>query len=251
MELLPFDQILLQLDSISLEEMEKVRLMNRIDTKYVTSVENISRLLGMAHEFYLIQEIAGGRNMPYYTKYFDTAAAKMYYDHERGKKSRRKIRIRRYEGSIPLAFMEIKDKNNKGRTKKKRVVIENQEFLEPYAEFISSHSEFSLMELTERIENRFNRITLVNKEMTERITIDTGIRFRNLINAEKAFLPSLAVVEWKRDRLAGASMMQKILHHLHLNPGGFSKYVIGMALTDPTLRRNRIKPKLLQINKIH
>ena len=56
-------------ETISLEEMENVKLMNRIDTKYVTHISKIEALLNMAKSVYRIQEIDGQRNMPYYTCY--------------------------------------------------------------------------------------------------------------------------------------------------------------------------------------
>ena len=129
-------------DPISLEEMGKVRLMNRLDTKFVAPAGVLASLLEAALPHYFAQTIDGLRNMPYSTCYFDTADLKMYTDHERGKKCRKKVRIRRYEATPGLAFFEIKDKNNKGRTKKSRIGIEDEADLEPNAEFLGKHSEF-------------------------------------------------------------------------------------------------------------
>ena len=42
-------------DTITLDEMKDIRLMNRIDTKYVTTIPVLSRLLEMAKEEYRIQ----------------------------------------------------------------------------------------------------------------------------------------------------------------------------------------------------
>ena len=44
---------------ISLDEMSRVRLMNRIDTKYVTTVPYLVRLLEMAGGEYSVQQIGG------------------------------------------------------------------------------------------------------------------------------------------------------------------------------------------------
>ena len=105
---------------VSLEQMKAVRLMNRIDTKYVTTLPKLVRLLEMARGQYWVQEIDGQRNMPYYTLYYDTERCDMYLEHLRGRKTRQKIRIRAYEHS-GVSFLEVKNKNNKGRTAKKRV----------------------------------------------------------------------------------------------------------------------------------
>ena len=56
------------------------------------------------------------------TLYFDTPDRQMYAEHQRGRKNRQKIRVRRYESS-GVSFLEVKRKNNKGRTDKKRMEI--------------------------------------------------------------------------------------------------------------------------------
>lgn len=74
------------LASITLQEMEAVKLMNRIDTKFLTNTETLESLLSATTGAYLIQEIEGKRLMAYHTVYFDTDEARMFYDHERGKR---------------------------------------------------------------------------------------------------------------------------------------------------------------------
>lgn len=237
-------------DTISLEEMEKVKLMNRIDTKFVTSIDKIEDLLRLAADKYLIQEINGQSNMPYYTRYFDTTDTDMYYQHVRGRKNRQKIRIREYENSGTPPFIEIKTKNNKGRTNKKRVKMSEGKILEPYHEFLQRHSNYDPAILIPQIENHFYRITLVDKEMTERITIDTGLEFRNLITGSKADLSKIGIIEWKRDGKSNRSGLATLLRQLRIHQSGFSKYCIGMAVTNPELRQNRLKPKIRMINRI-
>ena len=61
-------EIISKYDSISLEEMKCVRLMNRIDTKFVTSYDKLIQLLEMAQSEYFVQKIDGEYNMPYYTR---------------------------------------------------------------------------------------------------------------------------------------------------------------------------------------
>ena len=93
---------------ISLEEMSGIKLMNRTDTKYVTS--------------YQILKVNGEYNIAYHTIYLDTADRDMYLTHQNGRVVREKIRIRTYVDS-DLTFLEVKNKNNKGRTDKKRIRI--------------------------------------------------------------------------------------------------------------------------------
>ena len=99
------------------------------------------------------------------------------------------------------------------------------------------------------MENYFDRITLVNHGMTERLTIDLNLRFHNLETEGEASMDFLAIVELKRDG-HHPSPMHDLLIRMHVHPGGFSKYCIGSALTNPTLRTNNFKQKLTWIQKL-
>lgn len=232
---------------VSLEQMKAVRLMNRIDTKYVTTRTRLMRLLELARDRYWVQEIDGRRNMPYYTLYYDTERCDMYMEHQRGRKSRQKIRIRAYEHS-GVSFLEVKNKNNKGRTAKKRVECAVGE-KDGHTDFIASHLHYAPERLRDRIENRFTRITLVNRNMTERLTIDTNLRFHNFTTDRVCALDGLVIIELKRDGLT-ASPILELLRRLRIQPSGFSKYCMGMALTDGGLKQNRFKPRLRMISKM-
>lgn len=233
---------------ISLEEMGSVRLMNRVDTKYVTTVPMLRLLLSMAGSDYLVQEIGGRRNMPYYTCYYDTPDCAMFHEHERGKKCRQKIRMRVYEDS-ETAFLEVKTKNNKGRTNKKRTQVTAGEELAKYADFIEKTSLYNPENLVRQVENHFSRITLVNNAKTERLTIDTDLWFHNVATDKVCSLEGLVIVELKHDGNV-ASPVLDMLRRLRIHPEGFSKYCVGMALTNSSLRQNRLKPKLRQTDRL-
>lgn len=239
--------ILYTYDPISLKEMKSVRLMNRTDTKYLTSVRNLLRWLEQARTEYRVQEIDGACEMPYYTRYYDTEECRMYLDHLHGRLARQKIRIRVYENS-GTAFLEIKDKNNRGRTNKERVPCVELDAA-AHSDFIAEHSRYRAEALSPRLENRFTRITLVNRRMTERLTVDTDLRFHNLRTDSVCRLDSLAVIELKRDGRT-YSPAAEMLRRLRIRPAGFSKYCMGMALTDEALARNRFKPRLRSIRKM-
>lgn len=234
---------------ISLAEMSQVRLMNRIDTKYVTTLPSLVRLLEMAGEEYRVQETDGLRDMPYNTCYFDTMDCDMYVQHQRGRKARQKIRLRMYETS-GTAFLEIKNKSNRGRTDKKRTPWTGTgEDIMPYADFIRTYSHYTAEDITPKVRNHFHRITLVNRLMTERLTIDTELCFHNLSTDHRCSLDGLVIIELKRDGNT-PSPAGDMLRRLHIHPAGFSKYCIGMALTDRSLRQNRIRPRLRMINRL-
>ena len=240
-------QILNTYDSISLSEMKRVRLMNRIDCKYVTTMPYLATLLQEARDSYFVQHIEGGYVMPYYTLYYDTPDADMYMEHLRGRKRRQKIRIRRYEATN-ISFLEIKNKNNRGQTEKRRVPLvadtDNR-----FDTFIESYSNYPRSELSETIENRFSRITLVNRGLTERLTIDIGLRFHNLLNNRTCLLDDLVIIELKRDGRAHSPILD-ILRRLHIHEAKFSKYCMGMVFTNEQLRHNRFKPRVRMIDKM-
>lgn len=242
------DCLLEGFNAISLGEMSDVKLMNRVDTKYITTVPMLRYLLAMAGDDYRVQEIGGERNMPYYTCYFDTPDCAMFHDHERGRKSRQKIRLRIYEDS-ETAFVEIKTKNNKGRTNKKRTPATEGYALDPYSNFILEHSSYQPCNLLRQLENHFQRITLVNNLKTERLTIDTDLWFHNVNTNEVCSLNGLVIIELKRDGNRPSPVVD-MLRQLHIHPCGFSKYCVGMALTDHGIRQNRMKPKLRKVSRM-
>ena len=96
---------------ITLAEMKSVRLMNRVDTKFVTTVPRLLQLLEMAKGEYFVQEIDGERNSAYTTLYYDTPRLDMYIMHHNGCLGRQKVRVRQYVDSN-LTFLEVKNKNN-------------------------------------------------------------------------------------------------------------------------------------------
>ena len=133
------NELLKGFDPITLEQMKGIKLMNRTDTKFITTIDRLEELLLNAQGQYFIQEIEGGRNMPYFTRYFDTPDCSMYVMHQNGKKTRQKVRVRSYVDS-GLAFIEVKNKNNHGRTKKKRISIDHKDVDQNlYNDFLSQH----------------------------------------------------------------------------------------------------------------
>ena len=229
---------------ISLSEMGGIKLKNRTDTKFVTSIDKLMQLLQMAGDEYRVQEIDGKRNMSYATIYYDSKDYAFYNAHHDGHAGRQKVRVRSYVDS-QLSFLEVKTKDNHGKTYKSRISADDtsaQNFLKQVL-----HIDPQLLE--QKIENSFHRITLVNKAMTERLTIDTDLSFQNLTTGKKCSLPKLAIIELKRDGLQPSPILP-MLRELRIHPGGFSKYCIGEALTNPSLRINRLKPRLQKLMKI-
>ena len=241
--------ILSTFSPISLEQMSEVKLMNRIDRKFVTTTDRLYKLLQMARQDYYIQEIDGERNPEYDTTYFDTVAFDMYNQHQWNHANRQKIRFRTYCIS-GLQFMEVKTKNNHGRTKKKRMEVSDMDVCEQEKRtFLAKHLRYGADTLRPVLNNHFHRITLVNKAKTERLTIDSELHFHNLVSGADKDMGNLVIIELKRDGLIYSPILH-MLRQLRIHPHGFSKYSIGSALTNPQLQVNRFKYKLIEIGKL-
>ncbi len=242
-------ELIQQFPPITLAEMSSVKLMNRTDTKFVTTLPQLCRLLEMAQGDYFAQEIDGERNMLYDTTYFDTRAYDMFQEHQHGHAGRQKIRFRTYVSSN-LQFMEVKTKNNRGRTKKKRIEVTDMDLADSSKrEFLSHTLHYDVDELIPHMHNYFHRITLVNRQKTERLTIDTELQFHNVQTGCDRDMGPLVIIELKRDGQVFSPVLA-MLRELRIRPHGFSKYCMGAAMTNGQLPVNLFKPKLHDITKI-
>lgn len=240
------------MEPITLAQMKEIRLMNRLDTKYVTSKAMLVKMLHMVQEKYYVQENREHRIIPYCTTYFDTADHVMYMMHHNKRGTRTKVRVRKYlvTGDI---FLEVKNKNNHRRTKKKRIAVPDMDDFrttEGAHELVSERTGINLDALNAVVRNRFDRVTLVNRGKTERLTIDFNVSFYNFETDMNADTDQLVVIELKRDGNVYSPIIN-ILRDLHIHPTGFSKCCIGMAVTDPNLKQNNFKPKLRNLQKIN
>ena len=104
--------------------MDNVKLMNRTDTKFAFSVNYLPEILSRMRNFYKVLEIDNERVHSYRSLYYDTDDRKFYLDHHNQRVNRNKVRFREYVGS-KLTYLEIKHKNNKGKTIKKRTKVNN------------------------------------------------------------------------------------------------------------------------------
>jgi len=247
MESLPLS-ILNEFESLPLSEIKKVELMNRVDRKYLTDYSTFLKLMKMIKDDYFIQESGGKRLFRYFTLYFDTIDKEMFIRHHNGFLVREKIRTRCYSES-GVNFFEIKKRDNKGFTRKKRIWIKNGELNSEIVDFLNTNSCLKKDDIAGCIQTKFERITLVNRLRSERVTIDLNLEFENKCTGRNFSLGDLVIIEIKQDS-RGNSTMRDCLKDMRIKETGFSKYCIGSILTDNTLKRNLFKTKLMQIDKI-
>jgi len=240
-------KIVNQFKKVSLADLDRVELMNRMDLKFCFHIDLMPAVFQALKNHYSALEIDGESVFSYYNIYYDTPDNQMYLWHHNGKLNRYKIRVRRYN-QTGASYLEIKYKNNKGRTIKDRIKrpLFDASFSNTESSFIQKFSPFASEELYPKMVNTFDRITLVNREFTERVTIDFAPGFKN--PSGEITLDKLIIVEVKQDKSSENAHFVKILKSFKVEGQGFSKYCIGRSLLDE-VKKNNFKPQLLKIKK--
>jgi hypothetical protein len=228
--------------------MDSVKLMDRTDTKFVFRFSELPAILNEAKAHYKILDVAGNRISRYKTLYFDTEHFDLYNKHHCGKLNRYKVRHRTYLESN-LGFLEVKFKNNKGRTLKTRIKeIEVPDITKGIAfEFLQKSLPFNPLNLIPKIWINYSRITLVNKLSAERLTLDLNLEFEE--NGKTEILNKLVIAEVKQDSKV-ASPFISIMRAKHIRQGSISKYCFGVATMFKQVKKNNFKPKLSIVHKI-
>ncbi|MCQ2960151.1 MAG: polyphosphate polymerase domain-containing protein [Bacteroidales bacterium] len=234
---------------ISLDEMDSVKLLNRTDTKYVFRRSQLPDVLAEIAQNYAVLHINGTPYQNYKTTYFDTVNDQMYIDHQNGKLNRYKIRHRTYL-STGAEFLEIKYKNNKRRTKKKRISFPIANPLTEANSFIRNNSPYSGEDLSPKTLVEYTRLTLVDLVHGERCTVDTNLKITNCVSGEEADFSHICIIELKRDKTSAVSYMQGSLLKNRIFRCGMSKYAIGTAVTYKNIKKNRFKKKIRFIEKL-
>ena len=238
-------KILASYPSLTLKKAEAVKLMHRIDTKYIIPVDDAVRLLHDLRQDYHVLEIESQRTGKYTSVYYDTNDRKMFHAHVTGRFPRYKVRERRYSQN-GLKFFEVKQKSNTGRTSKRRISI--SENSSEASNWLPQQSPFNADELTPVLINYFERITLINNEKTERVTLDFKLQFRTPSGDVTPVYDRIAIVELKQDKTAD-SPIRKYLRSKGIRSKGVSKFCMGMFLTESETAYKRYKPKFSRFIK--
>lgn len=173
-----------RMPTLDLDRIAAVRLMNRVDTKYLVDERRCMELLERAADQYYVQIIDDCRACRYATLYYDTPQWDMYHLHHNRRLTRQKIRTRTYV-ETGVTYLEVKNKSNKGRTHKRRMALDRSLFAAAAtdtaaADFLRREARYAPETLSPSLATRFVRVTLVNHAMTERLTIDFDLHFDNV-----------------------------------------------------------------------
>ena len=234
--------------SISLEEMDHVKLLDRIDTKYVINEGQLPELLMTINNDYKLLVINGNAIHPYETLYFDTPEFNLYQMHHNGKRNRYKLRCRKYVNS-GLVYFEIKSKTNTDRTLKSRIPLDtiSETLNEPLNQYISEHTPGDYKNYLPVLRIFFDRLTLVNKQANERLTLDVNLRYQR--NGIEKKIDNIVIVEVKQEKHS-VSPFRELMKSVHHHQLYLSKYCIGLTCMNNGLKMNRFKQKIHTLTKL-
>ena len=234
---------------IGLEEMDAVKLMKRVDTKFMVSMPVVLDWLTSIAPHYRVLDINGVQIQTYNTRYFDTPDFVFYLMHHNGKANRFKVRKRAYFESA-ISFLEVKKKDQKKVTHKERIPTASKAFdLLPTEEVAFIEKTIGKpLELIPVIDTNFRRITLASEVFQERITIDLDLTFSMTGKEKKPH--GVVIIELKQPKFNAHSPAFSELRKLGVRKTRLSKYCIGMAMCKPELKHNAFKAKLRAIEKL-
>ena len=94
----------------------------------------------------------------------------------------------------------------------------------------------------------YRRITLLNKALNERLTIDLELE-SNSGNNNFEF-KNICIVEIKQNEINRFSLPMLFLRNNGIRPYSISKYCIGLAATNASLKGNAFKEKISNLIKL-
>lgn len=242
-----------QFNSISLDKLNhSSSMLTRLDNKYVLREPVLKLALRQFAEHFDILDIDGTRVFTYESCYFDDEKLRCYHEHHQGRRQRIKVRTRKYL-EANLCFVEVKLKDSRGVTIKKRIPHQMDNFgtLNPEAlqyinsEYFALYGRQFSPHLKPTLNMTYGRATLVAKTGGERITIDRHICFEHnqLVHRTP---DDIVVIETKSKN--GNGLADAILRKLHQHTSNkCSKYCIGLCVTNQVSRYNNFLPTLRKL----
>jgi hypothetical protein len=246
---LKISTILNRFDCISLEGLEKLNLLDRFDSKFAFRLDSLPEFLVKLIPHYNILQVDSQRQFHYSNLYFDTPDFYLYKHHLTGRRNRYKIRFREY-ACTGRSFFEIKSKDNRRKTIKHRLEVDHihQELSDKELSFLNEHVNNPPEVLYPKLTIEYKRITLVHKVNNEKVTLDSRLYFKNTVLDYN--LEDIVIAEIKQNKVNNTGEFRKLMHEDHIRQLRISKYCTGSILTNPGLRYNRYKPKILYLSKL-
>lgn len=241
---------------ISLDKIDSIKLMKRHDMKYVFHKDKLQSIFNYLYNDYQVLEIERNITFRYDNLYYDTDDYFFYYQHHNQKLNRYKLRCRRYN-ETKNCYFEIKFKTNKSKTIKTRILLNNKEINNELPKEAKEFARKTIAVNNGKIIDRvspalwvgFNRITFANLINKERLTFDMNLTYTDKTsNTNK--INNLIIAELKSDKISINSPFSKFLKGLNISPSNFSKYSMGIAITEKDIKSNRFKEKLKKLKTL-
>lgn len=232
-----------QLSSFSmhgLQDLDNASLMDRVDKKFVIPRSFLSSLLDFSRAYYSVLEVSGTRISEYRNSYYDTLDYQYYREHHNQRVNRYKVRHRTYVES-DASYFEVKFKDNRGRTRKTRLLMRDSTLpSDRCAMYFSAKCGcYSKSDIQSVQISSYRRISLANEAAAERLTIDANLRHLDINTGVGSCFDSWIVVEVKQNSLNRHSAFYQWAKEFALRPCSFSKYCMGIYYTGPAyLKRN-------------
>ena len=237
-------------DGITLQELDEIKLMNRVDTKFVFSIDSLNSLLQLLIKDFNCLHVNNCTIQTYKSVYFDDNNFSLFKAHHNGRVNRFKVRIRNYVES-QLYFLEIKHKI-KRRTDKLRIKLSDftEQFDATQTDFIQDVMQ-KKMDLVPVLWNEFQRITLSGKNRNERLTLDLHLNFNQ--DESNFAMENVVVAELKQADLDRNSPFYQIMKKQGVRPLRVSKYCVGLYSIhgQQKIKGNRFKKKIKILNSIN
>lgn len=235
--------------SFQLTDLAESFLMDRLETKFLLEQKQLFALL-RAYKYWKVLAFDDEMEpyvQSYVTTYYDDKNLTSYYDHYRGKANRFKLRKRFYD-STQQTYIEIKQKNNKGQTNKKRSLLKKDQDVtsSKIDDLVRLEKlELSFSDFKEQLTSKFSRVVLVDPLFEKKMTIDFNLRFEK--GQEVKAINEQVVIELKYRKSPRLDI--KKITNLGAKESSFSKYCIGTALLNQSVKKNSFKPTLIKINQ--
>jgi hypothetical protein len=240
---LPIKESAISTQGLSLITLEEINmfaaLQTRVDRKYVINAETCNALIQQVQGKGSVLDIDGMRSTMYQSVYFDTPTLDLYKDAAYRRRPRFKARTRFYQ-ETNTAMLEVKTKDGRGRTVKKRTphdVTTLNELTTEGKSFIDDviGETGASRDLRATLTSQYQRTTIVERETRTRITCDEYLTCTDWENQSVSL--AACIVESKSS--GQPSLFDKWLWENGKRPIRISKYCTALAVLHPELPSNK------------
>lgn len=249
-------QYLTPFRTISLDELNAIKLMKRYDKKFIFHKNKLKSVFDYLVDEYRVLEIDKNRAFKYENLYYDTYDHFFYSQHHNRKLNRYKLRCRKYI-ETNQCFFEVKFKNNKKKTIKTRLLLGDNDIKYELSEESKEFARKSVLinncniidHVIPSLWVSFNRITFGNLINKERLTFDVNLTYSDK-QMNSLIINNLVIAELKSENVSMNSPFFQYLKSIKIFPSRFSKYCMGIAITEKEIKHNRFKRKLLKLKNL-